>query len=748
MSKISELSDGGVIQGGDTLIAVRSGGNVKVTYGGTTTANIDGGTIDGTTIGGTTPAAGNFTTGSFTGNVSFGDNDKAIFGAGSDLQIYHDGTHSYVSDQGTGNLRVLAENFQVRNPANNEAMLIAIPDSGVTLYHDNSTKLATTSTGIDVTGTVTADGLTVDGATDGTAVALLRADNNSVTKKNTLRFEDTDTTTQNDQQIGRIEFYSNDTDHTGVDAVIEAVSATTALKELRFLTSETANTPLSRLSIAKNGDISFYEDTGTTAKFAWDAADETISIGLGASSTATISAFSRTVSASLPSALRIIENTGASTYWDIGANNGANPNLNFYVNANTTPKVTFASSGNVGIGETSPNSKLRVKDSDTTVATLESTGDNSFISFIDSGTGSRTHVQVGSEDNDMVFHTNDSERMRIDSSCNVKIADGDLEFTATQSNYTISVPDVAANIFNTGDRGNITIKASGSTSGSQAMSGGRVLITAGDSHNGQTGDIVLSTGANLLNASDNGVIRFNIGGTASGDEAMRIDASDNVLVGKTSTAFGTQGIVLNANGVIDVTKNGDAALFLNRLTSDGAIAIFHKAGTAVGSIGVDSGDNLYIGGSAASHGGLYFGTNTAAPLSAGTLTDDVMDLGTATYRFDDVYATNGTINTSDRNEKQDIEVLSDAEQRVAVACKGLLRKFRWKSSVAENGDDARIHFGIIAQDLQAAFEAEGLDAGRYAMFISTTWTDEETGEERTRMGVRYSELLAFIIAAI
>ena len=43
---------------------------------------------------------------------------------------------------------------------------------------------------------------------------------------------------------------------------------------------------------------------------------------------------------------------------------------------------------------------------------------------------------------------------------------------------------------------------------------------------------------------------------------------------------------------------------------------------------------------------------------------------------------------------------------------------------------------------------EGLDAGDYAMFISSTWTDEETGEERTRMGVRYSELLAFIIAAI
>jgi hypothetical protein len=131
-----------------------------------------------------------------------------------------------------------------------------------------------------------------------------------------------------------------------------------------------------------------------------------------------------------------------------------------------------------------------------------------------------------------------------------------------------------------------------------------------------------------------------------------------------------------------------------------------------------------------------------------TRTDDSIDLGSLSFRFDDIYATNGTIQTSDRNEKQDIEELDEAERRVAVACKGLLRKFRWKSKVEEKGDDARIHFGIIAQDLQAAFEAEGLDAGRYAMFINSTWTDEETGEERSRMGVRYSELLAFIIAVI
>jgi hypothetical protein len=127
--------------------------------------------------------------------------------------------------------------------------------------------------------------------------------------------------------------------------------------------------------------------------------------------------------------------------------------------------------------------------------------------------------------------------------------------------------------------------------------------------------------------------------------------------------------------------------------------------------------------------------------------DRLIDLGNLSARFDDIYATNGTIQTSDQNEKQDIAELSEAETRVAVACKGLLRKFRWKSAVEDKGDEARTHFGIIAQDLQAAFEAEGLDAGDYAMFISSTWTNDD-GEEQTRLGVRYSELLAFIIGGI
>jgi hypothetical protein len=174
--------------------------------------------------------------------------------------------------------------------------------------------------------------------------------------------------------------------------------------------------------------------------------------------------------------------------------------------------------------------------------------------------------------------------------------------------------------------------------------------------------------------------------------------------------------------------------------------VLQKDGSTVGSI---ASGPFRIFAAGVNNTGWSFGDNSAVlPMKNSALSDNLVDLGSASYRMDDIYAGNGTIQTSDRNEKQDIDVMSEAETRVAVACKGLIRKFRWIDAVAEKGDDARIHFGIIAQDLQDAFTAEGLDAGRYAMFISSTWTDEETGEERTRMGVRYPELLAFIIAAI
>ena len=106
-----------------------------------------------------------------TGDLSFGDNDKAIFGAGSDLQIYHDGSHSRIDEQGTGVLFLQTNGTNIQlNKGTSENMLVANVDGSVDLYYDNSAKLATTSTGIDVTGTVTATTLqTTAGGTVTTA---------------------------------------------------------------------------------------------------------------------------------------------------------------------------------------------------------------------------------------------------------------------------------------------------------------------------------------------------------------------------------------------------------------------------------------------------------------------------------------------------------------------------------------------------------------------------------------------------
>lgn len=234
--------------------------------------------------------------------------------------------------------------------------------------------------------------------------------------------------------------------------------------------------------------------------------------------------------------------------------------------------------------------------------------------------------------------------------------------------------------------------------------------------------------------------------TEGGTEVARLDSAGTFLVGKTTTNLAAAGVELFAGGTIYNTVSGASCLVVNRLADEGTLISLRQAGTGVGSLGVTSGE-LFVDGSSGDCG-IQFGGFVWKPRDNGAAADNVVDIGNTTFRFDDIYATNGTIQTSDRNEKQDIEELNEAEQRVAVACKGLMRKYRWKDAVAEKGDDARTHFGIIAQDLQAAFAAEGLDAGRYAMFIHSTWTDEETGEERSRMGVRYSELLAFIIAAI
>ncbi len=96
--------------------------------------------------------------------LEFVDNAKAIFGTSGDLEIYHDGSHSIVRESGTGNLLLGGTRVNLQNSAGSEFLISAQENGPVELYHDNSKKLETTSSGATITGTCTATAFAGDGS--------------------------------------------------------------------------------------------------------------------------------------------------------------------------------------------------------------------------------------------------------------------------------------------------------------------------------------------------------------------------------------------------------------------------------------------------------------------------------------------------------------------------------------------------------------------------------------------------------
>jgi len=89
--------------------------------------------------------------GTMTGNTLHGDNVKSVYGTGGDLEIFHDGSNSFIKDTGTGDLRMLGSVVRLKS-AGDENMVVGVENAGVTLYYDAAPKLSTTSTGIAITG--------------------------------------------------------------------------------------------------------------------------------------------------------------------------------------------------------------------------------------------------------------------------------------------------------------------------------------------------------------------------------------------------------------------------------------------------------------------------------------------------------------------------------------------------------------------------------------------------------------------
>ena len=133
---------------------------------------------------------------------------------------------------------------------------------------------------------------------------------------------------------------------------------------------------------------------------------------------------------------------------------------------------------------------------------------------------------------------------------------------------------------------------------------------------------------------------------------------------------------------------------------------------------------------APNNGSLYYFANSARFAPS---TDAANALGAASNRWSTVYASTGTINTSDARMKQDVAAIPD-EVLDAWAAVGW-SQYRFRDAVAEKGEGARLHAGTIAQDVIAAFAAAGLDASAYGLLCHDTWEAQEEVTETIRVEV-------------
>jgi hypothetical protein len=207
----------------------------------------------------------------------------------------------------------------------------------------------------------------------------------------------------------------------------------------------------------------------------------------------------------------------------------------------------------------------------------------------------------------------------------------------------------------------------------------------------------------------------------------------------------------------------------NNISNVGKILFKASGGTASARVNIVFGTGYYTDSSNYSYADRWTIDYLGDFIPSG---DNLYSIGSAGVRVEQIFAANGTINTSDDSEKTYFDIL-EVEKAVALELKQNMRKFKWNDSIEVKGDSARIHFGTSAQTVKAIFEKHGLVAEDYGLLCYDEWEDqyeevvqqpildsegnvvkEEVTEQKlmvkagNRYGIRYEELLCFIISAM